>query len=145
MFTQTRGCFLISNNKFKADGKTAPFSDPAFKALWFQIPSAALWLFWPVKFPGKIDRVWTGGHQCKFWYRSSPLLNFPHLTMLIAASLSACHVKTLWFFFLFFLHHQFSTTLCKGQWLIPYHVCITSLVHKLLPACHQARNCSVLQ
>lgn len=37
------------------------------------------------------------GYQCKFWFWSSPLSNFPHLTILIA-SLSSFGVKTVWFF-----------------------------------------------
>lgn len=140
MLAQTRGCFLISNNKFKADGEIALHSlIQLSKSFDFRIPQL---LFDFPRLSNSLARLigsGQGGHQCRFWYRLSPLLNLPHLTMLIAAPLSAFDVKTCFDFFLSFFHHQFITTLCKGQRPTPCHVCIASFINKQLPACHEAR------
>ena len=112
----------------------------------FRIP----WLlfdFSPVKFPGKIDKVWTGGHQCKFWYQSSHLPHFPHLTMLIAASFFTFDVKTLGIFFPILPPSPIYHNTLQGSMATSFP-CLQYFSHAQTGACRspgQARNCSKLQ
>lgn len=95
MFTQTRGCFLISNNKFKADGKIELHSlIQLSKSFDFRIPQ--LLFDFPRLSNSLVRLIGSGrGDISANSGTGSPLLNFPHLTMLIAVSLSAFEVKTL--------------------------------------------------
>lgn len=76
------------------------------------------------------------GYQCKFWFWSSPLSNFPHLTMLIA-SLSSFGVKTVWFFPILSPSAGYYNAL-KGS-VVNSLLRLHYFSHTFLPASHQVR------